>query len=64
MTECGLGTSCSSVGSGTLTRTFVAPASNWYFLVVDGRTAPLAFDDSGSFSLRVELTCAVGGCGC
>lgn len=53
---------CKSMGGGTLVESFTAPYDAWYVLVIDGRTS--AYDDSGSYTLTVNMTCATSGCGC
>lgn len=48
------------VGSGA--QTYVAPRDGWIVLIVDGSTA---FDDEGTYTLRVRLSgCAAAGCEC
>lgn len=62
--SCTTKSECTGFSTGTLTRTFTAPADGWYVFVIDGRTATNVYDDSGTYTLTVKLTCSVSGCGC
>ncbi|MBK7585861.1 MAG: hypothetical protein IPI67_37460 [Myxococcales bacterium] len=55
---------CGNTGAGTWGTTFVAPDDGWYVIVVDGQKAPGAGDDSGDFTLTLQLLCVFGGCEC
>ena len=62
--SCSNGLFCASTGSGTYSKSYTAPADAWYVIVVDGRTATNVYDDSGSYTLTVKLTCLAGTCNC
>jgi len=42
-------------------KTYVAPRDGWYVFVVEGSSA---FDDEGTYTFTVKLTCKITGCGC
>jgi hypothetical protein len=49
-----------NANKATVTHTYTATQDGWHYVIVDGAGAT----DSGTYNLKVALTCSVSGCGC